>query len=493
MSWCIVSIGAQQVLDAGDIIFTKADLRRERHVLAHPGQRLVLVDEWPGKNKKKAKKLPNVLHWGKVPQDKQGDFSLPWLPGVTVHALNGADLIKPRSDGADEALVATLEEIFQEALAPGQSDFDALQYVYRLRTELSNAIGGDCIDDPVLNAATERNLRAVLQVFGDRQRLSWAVKYMFEDAYLEGNELMLGDLHTKDLGFDLRMHVWHDWTSSRNISFYSMPHEHGQTMIASTQVVGYLEQHVYQSGGENLTSAGFEPILLRTDEGSSVNMKWVEFEGASMRVDAGSSYYLPVRWIHNVLMPSVDSISIEVRKALFGKNCEDNHPARIRVLDHWKKPKTFTDMLYFRWPEVRRKVAAYLAYELEELDEDGYKNGSHAFRDILDGPHMDLTKGEKKELEKTSRFYEGVMVKLTSSRKKMLKAFKSAPPRHKHDERMDPMLGHTFKVWKQLSDRMVSLIDPADELGIGPSLMEPFYFPPSILKVVSDDAHGNEL
>jgi len=354
-----------------------------------------------------------------------------------------------------------------------------------LREELSKAIGGNCIDDEVVNAETDRNMRAVLKVFGDRRRLAWAVRHMFEDAYLEGNELMLGDLHTKDLGFDLRMHVWHDFTTRRNISFYSMPHEHGQTMIAATQVVGYLEQHVYYTGGEFYDDGGFDPIFLRIDDGPQVPMGNVKFQGTTIRNDANNTYIFPVRWIHTVLMPEVDSVSIEIRKALFGthqgKNCKGNQPIRIRALDYWKKPKAFTDMLYFRWPEMRRKVAEYLAGDLKELDEDGYKEGSRAFRDILDGPHLDLTPKETVMLERTQRFHEGMMVKVTKSKKKLAEAFKSAPARHKFDERMAPMCGYSFKVWKQLSDRFVSLIDPEDGLGIGPSLHKPFYFPPSTL------------
>ena len=46
------------------------------------------------------------------------------------------------------------------------------------------------------------------------------------------------------------------------------------------------------------------------------------------------------------------------------------------------------------------EVAAYLAGDLEELSEDGYKEKSRSFRDILDGSHLDLTLAEKKELAK---------------------------------------------------------------------------------------------
>jgi len=270
---------------------------------------------------------------------------------------------------------------------------------------------------------------------------------MFEDAYLEGNELMLGDLHTKDLGFDLRMHVWNDWTTRRNITwFHSMTHCHGQTTIAASQVVGNLPSHIFYTGGEFYGDGGMDPLLMRTDEGPNVEMKRVEVEGATATNEVGDTYMFPTRWIHTALMPSMDSISIEVRKALFGEKCKDNNPPRIRVLDHWKKPEFFTDMMYFRWPELRRKVASYLGGTLEGLDEEGYKYGSLAFRNILDGPHLDLTPEEQRQVDKTQRFYEGTTVRLTSSRKKLIKAFKTAPPRHKYDERTDPMLGHVFKV-----------------------------------------------
>lgn len=467
---------SKEALEAGDIIFTKKDLNRTRHVIVHPGHRLVLVKEWPGKLKKAkaSKTIPDVIHSERVPQDRRGDFKISWLPGVTVQALHCTDFIKPRRTDVDEELVATLEQIFEDALQPGQSDADMQQHVIRLREEVSQAVGGDCMDDPVVNADAEGKLRAVLAVFGEKHRLAWAITHMFDDSYLEGNELMLGDLHTKDLGFDFRLHVWHDWVTPRNISFYSMPHEHGQTMIASTQVVGHLEQHVYWSKGELYGDGGFDPILLRIDEGAQVTLPKVEFEGSTMRMEAGNTYLFPVRWTHTVLgTGGVQSISLEVRKAVFGKNCAGNLPPRIRVLDHWKKPKIFTDMMYVRWPVLRKQVAAFLRGDLgEDLN--------------IDGPHMDLTPAEKKELERTQRFYEGMKVRMTHSRKTLLKAFRKSPPRHQYDERMDPMLGYVFTVWKQLSDRMVSLIDPSDGLGIGPSMMEPWYFPPSILTPVED-------
>lgn len=350
-SWTLAFVltkSARGVLDPGDVLFTSQDFAQRRTVFVKPGDRLLLVSEWPSSGPRR-RALPEILRQDVVPDSQLGDFSLEWLPNTTLYAVRPRDLFVPGLADIDWRFAAEINEHILEALAA--TGEDVRRHALGIFGLIGSGFSDSCADDDRFRKVLARKMRAVLSVLaGDAKLLTWVATHMLEDSQMLGDEMILEGSYKDQIV--LRLSVWSDYARLLGLKWDAGAHEHGPSVVASVQLSGNLLHHVWRRDAKTLASFEFSPYLHRSGSRAG-EVPWEEraalqqspMKGEALHLEEGMAYMFPPRWIHAVRPPPSGvalSLELQVRPRM-GYACGATHPLLVRtpprdpppILQHW--------------------------------------------------------------------------------------------------------------------------------------------------------------